>query len=65
MRFGHRLRAVRKRKGVSQEDLAHLAQIDRTYISSIERGLRNVSLSTIAKLAAALHVKMAALMPDA
>jgi len=64
MRFGNKVRAVRKKKGVSQEELAHLAEIDRTYVSSIERGLRNVSLSTVAKLSQALKCKMADLMPD-
>lgn len=63
-RFGQKVRAVRKKKGVSQEKMAQLAGIDRTYASGIERGLRNVSLSTVEKLAKALGVKMARLMPD-
>lgn len=63
-RFGEKLRAVRKEKGVSQEKMAQLAELDRTYVSSVERGLRNVSLGTIAKFARALRVKLADLMPD-
>jgi transcriptional regulator with XRE-family HTH domain len=52
--FGQRLRQIRKRKGISQEKLATLAGLDRTYISKIERGERNVSLETICNLARAL-----------
>jgi transcriptional regulator with XRE-family HTH domain len=63
-RFGQKLRAVRKEKGVSQEELSHLAGLDRTYVSTVERGLKNVSLATIAKLAKGLRVRMAELMPD-
>ena len=63
-RFGHRLRAVRTRKKVSQERLADLAGLHRTYVSSVERGEKNISLLNIEKLARALGVTMAALMPD-
>ena len=63
-RFGDRLRATRKKKGVSQEKLAALAGLHRTYVSSVERGEKNISLLNIEKLAAALGVTMAALMPD-
>jgi len=63
-RFGERLRAVRQERGISQEKLAELAGLHRTYVSSIERGERNVSLVNIERLAAALGVAMAELMPD-
>ncbi len=62
--FGQKLRSVRQRQKISQEKLAELAGLHRTYISSVERGERNVSLSTIHRLAAALNVRMAELMPD-
>lgn len=54
--FGKRIRAVRDRRGVSQEGLALLCGLDRTYISGIERGTRNPSLTNILKIAAALDV---------
>ena len=63
-RFGQKLRKIRKEKGVSQERLAELAELDRTYVSSVERGLRNVTLITIGKFAEALKIKLADLMPD-
>lgn len=44
-------------KGLSQEDLAHLCELDRTYISGIERGKRNLSLINIFKIANALDVQ--------
>ena len=62
-RFGERLREVRLECDISQEDLAHTAGLHRTYVSLIERGERNVSLETIEKLANALEVEMADLMP--
>jgi transcriptional regulator with XRE-family HTH domain len=51
IRFGRRLRELRLEKGWSQETLANLAEIDRTYIPGIESGKRNVSLVVIEKLA--------------
>jgi transcriptional regulator with XRE-family HTH domain len=57
-KFGQRLRALRKRIGASQETLAEKAGLDRTYISSIERGKRNVSLENIARLSTALKVEI-------
>ena len=62
-RFGKRLREVREKKGLSQEKLAELAGLHRTYVSSVERGLRNISLLNIDKLADALGVSLAHLMP--
>jgi transcriptional regulator with XRE-family HTH domain len=64
-RFGKRLREVRERVGVSQEKLAEMAGLHRTYVSSIERGKRNISLLNIERLASALEVPMAELLPDA
>lgn len=63
IRFGNMLRETRLKVGVSQEKLAALAGLHRTYISSVELGKRNVSLVNIEKLAAALGVSMAELMP--
>jgi transcriptional regulator with XRE-family HTH domain len=63
VRFGERLREVRQAAGVSQEKLAELAGLHRTYVSSVERGLRNISLLNIDKLARALKMPLAELMP--
>jgi transcriptional regulator with XRE-family HTH domain len=57
--FGQAIRAIRNRRGVSQESLALQCGLDRTYISGIERGTRNPSLTNILKLAAALDVRPA------
>jgi transcriptional regulator with XRE-family HTH domain len=64
VRFGQRLRVIRQGQGISQEKLAELAGLHRTYVSSVERGERNISLLNIESLAQALGVKMAELMPD-
>jgi transcriptional regulator with XRE-family HTH domain len=56
--FGSRVRERRLALGLSQEDQAERADLDRTYISGIERGLRNVSLVNIARLASALRMKV-------
>jgi transcriptional regulator with XRE-family HTH domain len=52
--YGKKVREIRKREEVSQESLADLAGLDRTYISDIENGKRNVSIETIFKIASAL-----------
>ena len=54
--FGENLRRIRMEKKISQETLAFLSGIDRTYVSGIERGKRNVSLVNIKRIAMALNV---------
>lgn len=54
--FGGRVRELRARKGVSQEALADLAGLHRTYLGGIERGERNPSLVNIGRIADALGV---------
>jgi transcriptional regulator with XRE-family HTH domain len=54
--FGRRLRELRQARNLSQEALAAEAGLDRTYISSCERGHRNVSLENIYRIARALDV---------
>ena len=56
VKFGLRLKKIRKAKGLSQEKLANLAEIDRTYLPSIEKGERNISITIIEKLANALDI---------
>ncbi len=62
--FGNTVRALRKEKGLSQEDLAHLCNLHRTYIGGIERGERNVGLMNILYLAKALDVLPSDLFRD-
>lgn len=57
--FGQRVRELRARRSMSQEILADRAGLDRTYISGVERGKRNVSILNIEKIAAALQVPVA------
>lgn len=54
--FGSHLKRLRLNKAFSQEQLALKADMDRTYVSSIERGQRNISLINIFKLAKALDI---------
>jgi transcriptional regulator with XRE-family HTH domain len=56
-KFGEKVKFLRKEKNLSQEELAHLATIDRTYISDIEKGERNVSLVIIEKIAKSLEIE--------
>lgn len=56
--FGQHVKNIRLTQKISQEELALKAELDRTYISGIERGLRNVSLINIVKLANALNISI-------
>ncbi len=60
--FGVVLRELRKRKGLSQEKLAHETEMERNYISLLELGKNSVSLKKIFKLAGALGIGVADLM---
>ena len=60
--FGSRVRSLRVKKGISQEQLGDLSELDRTYISGIERGIRNVSLINIVKIAEALGTRPSELL---
>jgi transcriptional regulator with XRE-family HTH domain len=59
--FGKRVRQLRKKRGLTQEELAARAHLHTNYVSLIERGHRVVSLNTIMALAKALKVKPAQL----
>lgn len=59
--FGERVRHLRKERGWSQEEFAHNVGLDRSYMGSVERGERNVSLENICLIAAALAVPPAEL----
>ena len=62
-KFGMRLQKVRKEKRISQEELAALLSMHRTYIGMIERGERNPTIRTLYKIAKALKVKAGDLLP--
>jgi DNA-binding XRE family transcriptional regulator len=62
--FGKSVRKLRETQGLSQEQLAELADLHRTYVGAIERGERNVSLRNIVKLSRALRVTPAQLLED-
>lgn len=61
-RFGLAVRSVRLRRGYSQERLAELSELHRTYVGSVERGERNITLRNAEKLAAALGVSSSELL---
>lgn len=56
--FGNRVKKLRKAKGWSQEELGERAKLHRTYIGSIERSERNISLLNIERIAKALNTKI-------
>ena len=60
--FGDNVKRLRKDKGWSQEDLAEKAGLHRTYIGSIERNERNISLLNIERIAKALGISIEALV---
>lgn len=55
---GKRIRQLRNNLGLSQEELADIANLDRTYITSVECGKRNISIVNIDKIATALKVEL-------
>jgi transcriptional regulator with XRE-family HTH domain len=55
-KIGNKLKAFRMERRLSQETLAHLADIDRTYAHDIEKGTRNISIVVLEKLANALNI---------
>lgn len=63
-RFGARIKALREEKNWSQEELADRTDLHRTYISSIERGIRNPTISVIEKLALGLEVSLKTLVSE-
>lgn len=62
IKFGQKIKDIRKKKELSQEELASKSGLHRTYISDIERGDRNVSLKNVEKLAKALGLKPSELL---
>ncbi len=62
--FGRAVRRLRQAKGMSQEKLAEVADINRTYIGDVERGTRNIALLNMSKLAAALGISLSRLIQE-
>jgi transcriptional regulator with XRE-family HTH domain len=60
--FGMAVRSLRTKANLSQEELAHLVGVHRTYVGSVERGERNVSLKNISAFAAALNCSASELL---
>lgn len=58
IKFGDRVREIRKEKGLSQEELSFKADLHRTYIGMIERAEKNITLVNIEKIANALDVSI-------
>ena len=62
--FGHLVRHKRTQLGISQEELGLRANLDRTYISGVERGVRNPSLTALVSLANGLGISVSVLLEN-
>lgn len=56
--LGKRIKELRKKNNISQEKLAFLAELDRTYVNSVENGKRNISIINIGKIANSLNTDL-------
>lgn len=61
LKLGSRIRSLRRERKLSQEELAHLANVERAYMSRIERGHHNVGVLHVARIAKALKVPLSSL----
>lgn len=64
IKFGAKVREIRISKKLSQEQLAHLADVHRTYVGMIERAEKNITLINVDKIAKALKVNIVELIKD-
>jgi transcriptional regulator with XRE-family HTH domain len=62
--IGKKIAVARKKEGLTQEDLAGMAEMDRSYLSEIENGHKNMSVLSLLKIAEALKVKPSKLLED-
>lgn len=60
--FGNQIRAIRREKGISQEKLAQLANLDRSYMGNVERGENNITLLKAYQICDALKIKLSDLL---
>ncbi len=63
--LGETIRFLRKAQGISQEELAHRSQVDRAYMSSIERGTQNPGVMTIIRIAEGMNISVAEIFAEA
>lgn len=63
-KFGAKVKAMRELKGISIEHLANISNVDRNYISDIEKGKRNVSIEIIEKIVCAFDTDLATFFND-
>lgn len=63
--LGEAIRRIRLSKDISQEKLALLAEVDRSYVGRVERGDNNVAVLTLSRLAGALNISISELMQEA
>ena len=61
-KLGLRVQQLRQAKGWSQDEFAHRANLHRTYVSGVERGIRNPTITVLEKLAAGLEIKLSELV---
>ncbi|NJK83179.1 MAG: helix-turn-helix transcriptional regulator [Saprospiraceae bacterium] len=64
IKIGQRIKQLRETAGMSQKDLAYAADLDRSYIASVENGQRNISIVNIEKIAKALGITLKAFFND-
>lgn len=57
-KVGQRIKELRTKQGLSQEEFAFRCELDRTYITSLERGKRNISLTNLEKIANAFNISL-------
>jgi transcriptional regulator with XRE-family HTH domain len=62
--FAYKLKEFRVKKSLSQEELAEMAGLHRTYVGSVERGERNISIDNMERLASALNIQIKDLLGD-
>lgn len=63
-KIGLRIKTIREEKELSQKDIAYTADLDRSYIASVENGKRNISIVNIEKIAHALKVSVKTFFDD-
>lgn len=62
--LGSAIRRSRQKRGISQEELAHISAVDRSYMSSIERGVQNPGFVSIVRIARAMDMTLTELMTE-